>query len=196
MKKWLKNIKFKKLLLFILILFLVGFLFGIFYYFGIDRDTKESLMLNIITLKENLLIYRTNNILLHLGICLLLMVLSFVVIGLPFIYFYIFYEGLSIGFSFATLISVYRFRGIIFCLLHFIFYKLFYLIFIIFIILRCTRITKNLIGLIIYRGNAILKKNLSINIKKILVFLLFIFLYDVTIYFICLNINNLLIRFL
>lgn len=194
-KQWLKQVKYKKMLLFILILFLMGFLFGIVYYTKQDDIIRETLISSIANLRVDLASSRINNILTHCLVSLGIMILSFTVIGIPLIYFYLFFEGLSIGFSFSIIVSVFGLKGILFCFLYFLFYKLLFLIFVIFLIMRSSRISRNMLGFIFYKDSRDLKNNILVNLRKVMVIIFIIFLGDIVIYFLSGILNNVLIYF-
>lgn len=195
-KQWLRQVKYKKMLLFILILFLMGFLFGIVYYAKQDEVIRETLLSSIANLHTDLANSRTNNILTHSLISLGIIILSFTVIGIPLIYFYLFFEGLSIGFSFSIIVSVFGFKGILFCFLYFLFYKLLFLVFIIFLIMRSSRISRNMLGFLFYKNSHDLKNNILVNLRKVVVIFFILFLFDIGIYFVSAMLNNVLIYFL
>ena len=195
-KQWMKQFKYKKLLLFIVVLFLVGIVFGTIYYFKQDDLVKQTIMNSIITLEDNLSASRINNILNHVLIAICIIVLSFTVIGIPIIYFYIFFEGLSIGFSFSIIIQIFGFKGLMFCLLYFIFYKLLFLILLFYLVLRSSRITKNMIGFIFYKNDKDLKNNILINLRKVIVIILLLFAVDIGTFLLSTYFNKLLIIFI
>ena len=195
-KQWMKQFKYKKLLLFIVVLFLVGIVFGTIYYFKQDDLVKQTIMNSIVTLEDNLSASRINNILNHVLIAICIIVLSFTVIGIPIIYFYIFFEGLSIGFSFSIIIQIFGFKGLMFCLLYFIFYKLLFLILLFYLVLRSSRITKNMIGFIFYKNDKDLKNNILINLRKVIVIILLLFAVDIGTFLLSTYFNKLLIIFI
>lgn len=195
-KQWLKQIKYKKMLLFILVLFLMGFLFGVVYYIKQDEIIRETLISSIANLRTDLASSKINNILTHSLISLGVIILSFTVIGIPLIYFYLFFEGLSIGFSFSIIVNVFGFKGILFCILYFLFYKLLFLVLIIFLIMRSSRISKNMLGFLFYKNSRDLKNNILINLRKVMVIFLILFIHDIILYLLSGMLNNVLTYFL
>ena len=196
MKQWLKLIKYKKLLLFTIILLIMGLFFGAVYYFKQNDVVKQTLINSILELPNNLVNNRINNIVIHLIIGIAVIVLSFTIISVPIIFFYIFFEGISIGFSFALIVNAFGFKGIFLFLIYSLLYKFIYLVLITYLVIRAIRITKNVIGFIIYRKSTDLEKNIIINIRKVVIILLLIFIYDIAIFFASPTINKLLINFL
>ena len=194
--QWLKLVKYKKLLLFTVILLIMGLFFGAVYYFRQNEVVKQTLINSILELPNNLVNNRINNILIHLLVGIAIGVLSFTIISVALIFFYIFFEGISIGFSFALIINAFGFKGIFFFLIYTLIYKFIYLVLIVYLIIRAIRITKNVIGFIIYRKSSDLEKNIIINIRKVVIILILIFIYDIIIFFASPTINNLLINFL
>lgn len=195
-KQWMKQIKYKKLLLFIIVLFLVGIIFGWVYYLKQDDLVKQTIMNSIVSLEDNLLANRVNNIVNHLCISIFIIILSFTIIGIPIIYFYIFFEGLSIGFSYSIIISIFGLKGFIFCILYILFYKILFLVLVIYLIIRSFRISKNMFGLILYKNSQDIKNNILINLRKVILIFILIFIIDVFTYFLSSYFNNLLINFL
>lgn len=196
MKQWLKQVKYKKLLLFTVIILFMGLLFGVIYYFKQDAVVKQTLINSILNLSNSLSNNKINSIIAHLLISIGIIILSFTLIAVPIIYFYIFFEGLSIGFSFALIVNSFGFKGIIFYLMYILIYKFIYLILIIYLIMRALRISKNVLGFIIYQKSSALEKNIIVNIRKVIIILILIFIYDIIIFFASPFFNNLLINFL
>lgn len=192
----MKQVKYKKLLLFTVIIFLMGLLFGAVYYFKQDEMVKQTLINSILNIENGLANNRINNILVHILIGVIIIVLSFTVISVPLIFFYIFFEGISIGFSYALVINAFGFKGILFFLIYTLLYKFIFLVLIIYLTIRALRISKNVLGFIIYRKSSELEKNIIINIRKVVIILIIIFLYDITIFFVSPILNKLLINFL
>lgn len=196
MKQWMKQVKYKKLLLFTVIILLTGLFFGAIYYFKQDEVVKQTLINSILNIESSLANNRINNILVHLLIGVIISVLSFTVISVPLIFFYIFFEGISIGFSYALVINAFGFKGIFFFLIYTLLYKFIFLVLIIYLTIRALRISKNVLGFIIYRKSSELEKNIIINIRKVVIILIIIFIYDITIFFASPILNKLLINFL
>lgn len=196
MKQWMKQVKYKKLLLFTVIILLTGLFFGAIYYFKQDEVVKQTLINSILNIENSLANNRINNILVHLLIGVIIIVLSFTVISVPLIFFYIFFEGISIGFSYALVINAFGFKGIFFFLIYTLLYKFIFLVLIIYLTIRALRISKNVLGFIIYRKSSELEKNIIINVRKVVIILIIIFIYDITIFFASPILNKLLINFL
>lgn len=196
LKQWMTHVKYKKLLLFIVVLFITGLLFGIVYYLRQDEMIRKTLINSIVNLENDLTNTRVNNIFIHLLVSFCVIILSFTIIGIPIIYFYLFFEGLSIGFSFSIIVNVFGIKGIIFSLLYFIFYKFLFLILLFYLLSRSSRISKNMLGFLFYKNSKDLKNNILINVRKVIVFLIFILINDIAIYFYSSFLNKVLIFFL
>lgn len=195
-KKLFSRIRYRKLFLFIITLLVMGFIFGIFYYWHLNDGVKDSLVEGLVALKDGLVTTKINNFFIHLLIGIVILILSFTVIGLPLVYFYLFFEALSISFSISSIVGILGFRSLLFALLYFLIYKLLYLILVIFLIVRASRISKNMLGYILYRHNNELRNNIIINLRKVIVVMLGISILDVLLFSLSPIINKLLITLL
>lgn len=195
-KKWFSRIRYRKLFLFIITLLVTGFIFGVLYYFHLNDGVKDSLVEGLVALKDGLVSTKINNFFVHLLIGICIIILAFTVIGLPLVYFYLFFETLSIGFSISSIVGILGFKSILFAILYFLIYKLLYLVLVIFLIVRSSRISKNMLGFIIYRNNNELKNNIMINLRKVVVVMICIGILDVLLFSLSPIINKLLITLL
>lgn len=115
----MKLLKNNFLVKFVVTLFFIGVLVGLLFYLAYKPDLSGHLQefVNLVTsLPQNTFL---SSIIIISGI----FVLSVSVIGMPAIIFYIFYEGLSVGYTFGAFIWIYHLKGGIFYLLFFIFSK-------------------------------------------------------------------------
>ena len=176
------SFKNKGILIFLISIFLIGFIFGFIYYFKLPLITKTGINENLLDIKSLLKDANLNYFFQHNIIFTMIFFLSFTVILFPFIIFYLFYEGVSLGFSFIIFFSSFKMSGLIYSLILFIITKLLYLLFIFYLIYNSFIITKTMILLI-------LKKNRNINItfkkylQRLIILIVIMLLYDVFIYF-------------
>lgn len=175
-------IKNKNKLLFLSSLFLIGVVAGLIYYAmqneGVKEVLKDSLEL------ENNFTGHVNMLTSHLLILPCIIFLLLILIGLPISLFFLFYEGLSLGFSLTVITSIYHLKGFWLMTKYFFFFKLIYIGLLIIFNMKCLDCARNLIGLVIYKGEDRIRKNFNINFRKLIVFLIFILLWDVVIYLI------------
>lgn len=109
---------------FVVTLFVVGIVIGFLFYFSYKPDISGYLE----NFKDLLSKTRQNTFLISIILISSIFILSITIIGFPAIVFYIFYEGLSIGFTFAAFLSFYGIKGFLFYFIFFIFSKVIYIL--------------------------------------------------------------------
>ena len=171
--------KNKKYLLFVLVILVIGVLTGIIFFFMQNSEVKNEII-NSLSQSSN---YHYNAIMKDLIVCSILLVLSFFVIGLPLSIFYLFYEGLSLGFMLITFLMTYSFKGLIYMLIYILLNKLIPLILMIFFIQKLINIGRLVIGFIIYRKDNYIKEKIILNFKNSLYILIFILIFNIISYF-------------
>jgi len=123
----LKNkVKFdKKIMLFLFILGLIGLISGsIFVTILNNSDTKileEQLNLFLDNIQNNNIKYITilkNNLLTNIPYVIIIWLLGISIIGLPIILIMFFSKTFILGFTIASILSTYKFKGILFALLY------------------------------------------------------------------------------
>lgn len=119
----MKNIKNSFLVKFVVTLFLIGILIGVLFLFSYKPDLGSSLS----DFKNLIETTRQNTFLSGIITISAVFILSVSIIGSPLIVFYLFYEGLSIGFALGAFLLNYKIKGLFFYLLFFIFSKLIYI---------------------------------------------------------------------
>ncbi len=172
--------KNKKYLLFVLVVLVIGFLTGIIFFLMQNSDVKSEII-NSLSQSSN---YHYNAIMKDLIVCSILLVLSFFVIGLPLSIFYLFYEGLSLGFMLITFLMTYSFKGLIYMLIYILLNKLIPLILMIFFVQKLINIGRLVIGFIIYRKDNYIKEKIILNFKNSLYILIFILIFNIISYFV------------
>lgn len=170
----------KKYFMFILVIVLLGFLVGIFYYHFLNNDMQNK----IINTVNSISYLSNNNILKDLIVMSSLLILSFLIIGLPLSIFYIFYESLSIGFMINTFFISFKVKGLIYILLYILINKLIPFILIIIFIRKIINISRLVIGYFIYKKDAVIKEKLIINFQNSLYIIVFVFIINIILYFI------------
>lgn len=171
--------KNKKYLLFVLVVLVIGFLTGIIFFLMQNSDVKSEII-NSLSQSSN---YHYNAIMKDLIVCSILLVLSFFVIGLPLSIFYLFYEGLSLGFMLITFLMTYSFKGLIYMHIYILLNKLIPLILMIFFVQKLINIGRLVIGFIIYRKDNYIKEKIILNFKNSLYILIFILIFNIISYF-------------
>lgn len=176
LKKYIKRHKY--LLLFLFMLLVVGIIIGIILYNIMPSINQTSLIINLDNLKDQLLSNHLNNLFPHILAICVISILSLTIIGYFTGLFYLFYIGMSIGFTTAFLIVKYGLKGLIFSILYSIIFKLIYICVLIVILVKLYEIVKNIIGLIIYKKNDQLIGNFRHNYLSILILLFIIIIND------------------
>jgi stage II sporulation protein M len=116
----LPSIYGKRLYLFLLLIFIIGVIFGSIFITILDEQDKNN-VLNQMTsffnqIKANKIDYLSvfkNSITSNLLYIALVFILGISIIGIPVVIIMLFLKGFMIGFSIATIITKYKFIGII-----------------------------------------------------------------------------------
>jgi|GEM_PF-1022779 len=168
----------KNTIQFLLCLFLVGIIIGIIFYIKQSESNKDSIMNSMSFFQSNLETKNINQIINHLIIITIIVVLAFLIIGTPIVVMYLFYEGLTIGFSVAVFHSTYQFKGLVFGLAFNFVTKGIYIILLILFAIKIIDISRNIIGTTIYKNDSSIKTSILKNSKYSLLLLGFILLND------------------
>jgi hypothetical protein len=176
----LKNIKLNSSFWkFIIIFFLIGLLTGIYLYYNLDNNYKLAINNQIINLPKLINSTKQNFILNHLIIISILIILSFTIIGIPFIIFYFFYESVSLGFLIGSILKWKATKGLIFMIPFIIINKLIYYLLLIYIIKISINYSKKIINN--YHND---KSNIIVrHLIKMAIVLIIILIVDIFIYF-------------
>lgn len=134
----MKLLKNNFLVKFVVTLFFIGVVVGLLFYFAYKPDLSG----NLEVFKELITSTHQNTFLSSIVIISAIFVLSISVFGLPAIIFYIFYEGLSIGYTFATFIWVYHIKGGLFYLLFILTSKLVFVLLVMYFVIISVRYIK------------------------------------------------------
>ena len=166
LKKYIKNHQY--LLLFLIVLFILGIIIGIVLYNVMPAVNQTSLTINLDNLKDQILNNHLSNIYPHLILLCLISILSLTLVGYFIGLFYLFYIGMSIGFTSTFLLIKYHLKGLIFSILYNIIFKLIFIVILVFILIKLYDIVRNIIGLIIYKKNDALVNNFRHNYISII----------------------------
>lgn len=171
--------RYKKFFLFCLIILILGNISGIIYYNFLDVSIKENIS---ITLAQQSF-FNYNFILKHLIIMSVILVLSFLLIGLPIGFCYLLYEGFSLGFLVSIFFASFKFSGILYFIIYLLLNKLVVLILYILFLKRIFDISRNIIGVIIYKRDSNILNKIYLNFKKCIYFILFVLVLNIALYF-------------
>ena len=184
---WTSLKKNKTLFLFITILFFFGVLTGVLFYFKQDLSTRETLSLSLTNLfQENVFPYK--NIFYHFVLLLFLVASLFCFIGVPLLVFYIFFEGISLGFILPLFFSLFKINAFVNFLLYFVLIKFIFLFLLFFLFIKSCQFMRVYMASIKKKNYVFMK-----NLKYIVILILFILINDVFVYFVS---NRLLILLL
>ena len=168
----------KKYLAFIFILLLIGVISGIIYYYNLDSNIKE----NVINTLAEYKIVNINNIFKHFLILAIILVLSIFVVGVPLAIFYLYFEGVTIGFTITIFTIKFGISGLLYGIIYNLATKLFFLFLLVIFLNKIFNITKIIISKIAYRNYHGFKTNIVLKFKSSLIILIIIFINDLIIY--------------
>lgn len=168
----------KKYLAFIFILLLIGVISGIIYYYNLDSNIKE----NVINTLGEYKIVNINNIFKHFLILVIILVLSIFIVGVPLAIFYLYFEGVTIGFTTTIFTIKFGISGLLYGIIYNLATKLFFLFLLVIFLNKIFNITKIIISKIVYRNYHSFKTNIVLKFKSSLIILIIIFINDLIIY--------------
>lgn len=172
----------KKLYLFLGIIFIVGIIAGIFFLFYLDEASKEIIFLNINDWIQGLEKNHINLIVNHLIILSSLFITNLFIIGLPFVLFFIFYNGFSMGFIISSLINILGIKGLLYGIIYILISKGVYIFFLSIFAVTLIKIVFIVVFKLL-KGIKINKDLLILLVKKALICIAIILIYDIILYF-------------
>ena len=172
----------KKFYLFLSIIFVIGLILGVIFLIYLDEASKDILFLNINEWLQGISNSNLNNIVLHIIMLSSMFLLSIFLIGIPFVLFFVFYNGFSVGFTVTSLISIFGIKGLLYGIIYVIITKGIYLFFLSIIIVSLLRVSLIILKSIFNKEN-IDKEKLALLLKKILICIAIILINDIILYF-------------
>ena len=130
---------------FLISLLIIGVIIGFYIYYDKTDLVKESISHELSYLGNILQTTQQNNFINHIIIFSVGMFLSLIIIGLPLILFYYFYEGVSLGFLLASLFDYNGMEGLFFGLIFTIINKLILYVALIYLLLFSFHYAKRMI---------------------------------------------------
>lgn len=104
--------------IFIISLILIGVIFGLLY-FNLQSDLNKSVILSKMDSLSTVISKQHQNLIFtHLITIIILVFLAYSIIGVPLVFFYLFYESTSIGFLIASFYSAFKVKGLLFSLIY------------------------------------------------------------------------------
>lgn len=168
----------KKYLAFIFILLLIGIISGIIYYYNLDSNIKE----NVINTLGEYKIVNINNIFKHFLILSIILILSIFVVGVPLAIFYLYFEGVTIGFTITIFTVKFGISGFLYGIIYNLATKLIFLLLLVIFLNKIFNISKIIISKIVYRNYHSFKTNIILKFKSSLIILIIIIINDLIIY--------------
>ena len=172
----------KKMYLFLGIIFAIGLALGFVFLIYLDESSKELIFLNINEWIQNLSGSHINNILSHLVILSSLCLLSIFIVGLPLVLFFVFYNGFNLGFMLMSLINIFGVKGFLYGLVYIIITKSIYLFFSLILVTSFLKLSIIILKKI-FQKDKWNRENINILIKRILLCIAIILIFDVILYF-------------
>ena len=172
----------KHIIKFLLSLLIVGILVGIYIYLKQPTLIKTSVINELSILKDLLKTTHQNNFIYHLLLLSIIIFLSIIILGFPIILFYLFYEGVSIGFLITGFFHYQKVSGLLYSLIFILINKLIIYICLIYILINTINYSKKVI-LSIKRKDYKIYEYLFTHIVRMIFVSLVIFAYDIFIYF-------------
>ncbi len=171
----------KNLIKFLISLLIMGILVGIYIYIKQPSLTKVSILSELKSL-NTILNSKQNNFLFHLLILSLFLFFSIIVLGLPLLLFYLFYEGVCFGFLLGGFINYKKISGLLYGTIFMIINKLLLYVCIIYILIVSINYSKKVILSLRHKDYKIYEYIFNHIIKMIFI-LLIIMLYEIFINF-------------
>ena len=122
--------------------------------------------------------FNINNIVLHIIMLSSMFLLSIFLIGIPFVLFFAFYNGFSVGFTVTSLTSIFGIKGLLYGIIYVIITKGIYLFFLSIIIVSLLRVSLIILKSIFNKEN-IDKEKLALLLKKNLICIAIILINDI-----------------
>lgn len=183
-KIWTSLEKKKYYLLFMLILLVIGIVSGVIYYHKQDASNllhMEEVMNSFI---EHLKNSHMNFILSHGIFGMIILLSSITILLLPVSLFFVFYEGMSIGFGVASFTAKFHMKGFFFGTIFQMISKFFYIVLLLFLLWEAIYLARMVLGCLLYRKDTEIKMHFLFHLKRFFVFFFLILLHDILLYFI------------
>ncbi len=168
------------LITFMLTIIVIGLICGVIYYLKLPKVTKTLINNNLSSMN---IVHNYNNIIVHLIIISIICLFSFFIVGLPLAFFYLFYEGLSIGFNIVVFWQLKKIRGLFYAIIYNLVYKLIYLLLLFLFIFKMIDIIYNILRYLFYQKNDRIKIIIFNKVKVLLFIVILIIINDILIYF-------------
>lgn len=186
----MKYFKNNFLVKFVGALFLIGIIIGFLFYFTYKPDLSSS----IDSFKTLISTTNQNTFISNIILISAIFILSISIVGLPALVFYIFYEGLSIGFTLGLFMAAFHAKGLIFYLLFFIVSKLIYTAIMLYFSIISIRYIIKFVECIINKNREELYRTIVYHFYRFIIILVIVIVNSSLIYFLSNKILSLFIN--
>ncbi len=169
--------------IFIITLIIIGIIFGIMYFYMQEDLSKTLIYDKLANISSIIKDSNQKMIVVHLITIVILLFLSYSIIGMPLILFYLFYECTSLGFLIASFYASFSIKGVIFALIYILISKAIYIICLVYICYIALKITKKLLRVLLLKEQESLYTLLKNLFLKLGIALVVIIIYDLFLYF-------------
>ena len=163
----MKTHKAVYILKFAVLLFVFGIVLGSIIYLSY----KPSLTFFFDEFKSTIFTSHNNVFLIDIGIITLIFIASITIIGMPLIVFYIFYEGLSLGYTLVAFFTYNSFKGVLFYILFFIIIKLIYIILVLYFSVISIKFSKEFLKNLVQKNKSEVFHNLYLHFLRYVIVL-------------------------
>ncbi len=177
--KWTSNNKF--IIKFLGSLLILGLLIGIYIYIIQPDIIKTSIINELTNLGKTLNNTSQNNFIYHLVLFSIFTIFSLFIFGIPIMLFYLFYEGISIGFLMASFFHYKKITGLIYGFIFIAINKLIFYLILIYMLVNALKFSKKIYHTLKNKDNKIYELVFLQLIKNGFALVLIV-LFDVLIY--------------
>ncbi len=186
----MKNFKNNFIVKFVVALFLIGVIIGFLFYFFYKPDLAAYLE----SFKSLLQTSHQNTFLSSIVVVSMIFISSISLIGLPILSFYLFYEGLSIGFTLGLFLGVYSVKGLFFYIVFLFTSKLLFLLIVLYFSIVSIRYSLKFVDAILSKSRENLYSTIVYQFYRYLLVLLAVLINSTIVFFAANKIALLLIN--
>lgn len=168
---------YKKSFVFLGIVFLIGVIAGVIYYYKTNESIVTNLQINLTEIKFN------SNIIYHIIFLSIILFFSIFVLGSIIGLFLFFYEALSIGFIITMFFNCFGLSGMFYSIIYVIIFKFVYVLLLSIIVVKSFKLSRNVVGYFVLKKDESFRELIIINFIKIIKLSASILLYDIFLVF-------------
>lgn len=168
---------------FCLILFAIGIASGIYFYTHQSDGILSNIGNTIAGFATKLESQKFNNAIPHILFMLIIFACAVTVILLPVSFFFLFFEGMSIGFGFFAFLSSFHVKGFFFACIYYLVGKGIYIVLLLFLLYEALSLSKCVLGFFLSHNDPVMKNYFIQHFKRYFFLFFAIFLSDVLLFF-------------